>query len=217
MAALAAFHTAAASFEISPDDEEWFGGPAFGIAPTVIDRVQLSTRRLIGGELQMVRTRITASDLSEFAALSRRVVRSVERLGRPFHEELTKAATLSVPVLPVLRDVWHDHVLFVDDQVTGLIDPSACRRDTVAADLSRLLGSLIGDDRDRWNEAIDAYERHRPLTQNERRLIPILDRSGVLLSAINWVRRRYLFDADCDSPAVVLRLRQLVERLDRMQ
>ena len=75
---------------------------------------------------------------------------------------------MTVPLQPCLRDVWHDHVLFQGDEVTGLIDPSAARTDTVAADISRLAGSLIADDRRAWGKAMDAYQAVRPLSAAKR-------------------------------------------------
>jgi homoserine kinase type II len=214
---LAAFHSATATFEPSPDESAWLGGPAFSVAPAIVERRMLSTRRLIGGEVNMVRLRVPADDPGEFAVLSRRVLNGVDRLGPRVHGELRDAESLIVPLSPVLRDVWHDHILFMGDRVTGLIDPSACRRDTVAADLSRLLGSMIGDEPERWENAVEAYRRHRSLSVSECKLIPVLDRSGVLLSAINWVRRRYLFDSDCDTPAARERLKQLLARIETME
>jgi Ser/Thr protein kinase RdoA (MazF antagonist) len=83
-------------------------------------------------------------------------------------------------------------VLFQDDEVSGLIDPSAARTDTVAADISRLAGSLIADDRLAWGRAIDAYQSVRQLSEEEAALVGILDRSGVLLSGMAWLERRYL-------------------------
>ena len=86
----------------------------------------------------------------------------------------------------------------------------------MAADLARLLGSLLRDDTPRWETAIAAYARHRPLTIDEIALIPILDRSGLLLSAATWLRKRYLFRVPCDTPAVLARLREIVGRLERI-
>ena len=76
--------------------------------------------------------------------------------------ELRTAQRLRVPVQPCLRDVWHDHVLFVDDAVSGIVDPAAARTDTVAADISRLVGSLVGDDPRGWTVALAAYQSVRP-------------------------------------------------------
>ena len=39
-----------------------------------------------------------------------------------------------------LCDVWHDHVLFVANEVTGIIDFGSLKVDHVAVDLARLLG-----------------------------------------------------------------------------
>lgn len=217
MTALARFHLAATSFVPSHEDATWFGGPETGLAPTVQDRVELARHRLIGSEIEMIRRSVPLQSGTEFDDLARRLLRVVERKGERVFDELRSAESFLVPLIPCLRDVWHDHVLFTGDVVTGLVDPAACRRDTVAADLSRLLGSLLRDDRPRWDYALRCYQQHRPLTAGELQLVPVLDRSGVLLSAITWLRRKYLLSQDCESPAIVNRLRATVERSETLR
>ncbi|MGH7199661.1 MAG: hypothetical protein ACREJB_03590, partial [Planctomycetaceae bacterium] len=109
------------------------------------------------------------------------------------------------------------HVLFSGDEVTGLIDPSACRTEHVAADLSRLIGSLVGDERALWDAALDEYSRCRPLSQEERRLVAVLDHSGVLLAGLTWLDRRYLQRHTWPQPGRVLdRLKTILMRLERL-
>ena len=88
---------------------------------------------------------------------------------------------VSVPVrlIPCFRDVWHDHVLFAADQVSGIVDYDAIRIDCVSTDLSRLLGSLLGGDRHKWLRAIEVYESHRAVTDSERALVFALDEANV--------------------------------------
>jgi Ser/Thr protein kinase RdoA (MazF antagonist) len=100
--------------------------------------------------------------------------------------------------------------------VTGLIDPSACRKDCVATDLARLVGSLVGDDRARWSAATAFYASQRPLTDAEAALLPALDQSGVILSAMAWLRRRYVLGQPCETEPVLKRLAATVERAERM-
>ncbi len=47
---------------------------------------------------------------------------------------------------PCICDIWHDHILFEEDSVSGIIDYGSMRIDSPAADLARLLGSLAGND-----------------------------------------------------------------------
>lgn len=94
--------------------------------------------------------------------------------------------SISVPTHPCLCDVWHDHVLFAGDRVTGLIDFGAAKVDHPAVDLARLLGSLVPDDRGRMSRALDAYRAVRPLSHPE--LVPLLDRTGTVVAAIHWLR-----------------------------
>jgi Ser/Thr protein kinase RdoA (MazF antagonist) len=123
-----------------------------------------------------------------------------------------------VPLQPCLRDVWHDHVLFQGDTVTGLIDPSAARTDTVAADISRLAGSLIADDRRAWDLALDAYQGARPLSAAESALVGVLDRSGVLLSGMAWLERADLWRPQPPSVGARLlaRLEQIAARAEAL-
>ena len=86
-----------------------------------------------------------------FAAAARSIVAGFQRSAKRMTLELRTAQRLRVPVQPCLRDVWHDHVLFVGDAVSGIVDPAAARTDTVAADISRLVGSLVGDDPRGWD------------------------------------------------------------------
>lgn len=123
--------------------------------------------------------------------LLERFVRAVEtfaeRGGQEAVARVAKWESRPVPLQPVLRDVWSDHVLFVDDRVTGMIDWHAAGIDTPATDIARLLGS--------WpraavirREFLASYEAVRPLEPEEARLVPFLQATGTLFGLDNWFR-----------------------------
>ena len=119
---------------------------------------------------------------------------------------------VSVPVQPCLCDVWHDHVLFTGDRVTGLIDYGAAKIDHVAADLARLLGSLIPGEPARMAMAVQAYQELRPLPQPE--LVELLDWTGAVVGLTNWLRWLYHDGRTYpDRNAVAARVADLVRRL----
>ena len=93
-----------------------------------------------------------------------------------------------LPVQPCACDLWHDHVLFTGDAVTGFIDFGSVKFDHVTVDLARLFGSLIGSDDAAWKVGLAAYEKLRPLSLTDKTLARVLDRTGVLLAATNWLR-----------------------------
>lgn len=111
-------------------------------------------------------------------------------------------------------DPWHDHLLFDGDRLTGLIDYGAVKIDHVAADLSRMLGSLVGNDAEGWQTGLQTYRRLAPLTAEEEELAHALDETGTVLGVANWLRWLYeekrIFP---DRSAVARRLSELVERL----
>jgi Ser/Thr protein kinase RdoA (MazF antagonist) len=191
--ALARFHLAARDFRPGAGAEFHLAPAPPGPAPTVLnrnERVQFWTpdRRAAIRE-RIARFSREVSNDSRLKSLAERILAGFERSDRRIAHELRAAAHVSVPLQPCLRDVWHDHVLFQGGAVSGLIDPSAARTDTVAADISRLAGSVIADDRRAWSVALDAYRSVRDLSPAEEVLVGVLDRSGVVLSGMTWLER----------------------------
>jgi homoserine kinase type II len=116
---------------------------------------------------------------------------------------------------PCLCDVWHDHLLFEGDRLTGLIDYGAVKVDHVAVDLARMLGSLVQHDTDAWRAGLQAYRRLAPLDAEEEQLAYALDETGTVLGAANWLR--WLYEEKRPSPdwaAVARRFAEVVERLE---
>src|SRR5262249_52876639 len=97
----------------------------------------------------------------------------------------------TLPIQPCVCDLWHDHVLFTNDAVTGLIDFASAKPDHVAVDLSRLLGSMVGDDADLWEAGCTAYEQICPLSSQDRALASDLDRTGTIVAGMHWLRWLY--------------------------
>src|SRR5262249_8624746 len=117
---------------------------------------------------------------------------------------------------PCLGDVWHDHVLLLGTQISGLIDYGAARFDTPAADLARLLGSFAPTDDELFSHGLKTYRSMAMVTDEEVGLVHILDYTGAALSAATWLLWLYrdarVFD---NRPAVAQRLAMLVDRLER--
>ena len=163
---------------------------------------------------------VAASDQGLAAAVADRLVTAVATwsaagVGR-LVAEVARLEPPAMPLGPVLRDVWCDHVLFVDPggitnggptghpsglghtgirTVSGIIDLHAAGVDTPATDLARLLGSWTPPAgraaarlAGRWPEAFAAYEAVRPLAAEERGAIWVLHAAGVVVSLDNWFR-----------------------------
>lgn len=124
----------------------------------------------------------------------------------------------AVALQPCVCDLWHDHVLFTGEVVTGIVDFGSAKNDHVAVDLARLLGSLIGDDAAMWEAGLDAYASIRILTPDERTLARDLDRTGIIIAATHWLRWLYHDGRRYDRPdAVRARLAHLVARIETVQ
>jgi Ser/Thr protein kinase RdoA (MazF antagonist) len=116
---------------------------------------------------------------------------------------------------PCLCDIWHDHVLFEGDTVTGLIDFGSIKEDHVSVDLARLLGSLCGNDAALRAAGFDAYRRVRALSGDEQALSIALDETGTLVGMANWLKWLYLEQRGYeDREAVARRLNALVQRVE---
>lgn len=216
MRCLARWHLAARTFRPQPGEAQWFRSVELAPSPAVEHRLGLiadwNARRG-----SMLETRLAKALADGYGNLPRFILTAFRTVAPGIEARLRMASCLQYPLQPCLRDVWHDHVLFTGDRVTGLIDLSACRTENVAADLARLLGSLLGDDRPRWSLALEEYQRDRPLSVDELALIEILDQSGVLLSGLAWLDRIYLQQESIAEPGRVLaRLQRIEQRLLRL-
>lgn len=88
---------------------------------------------------------------------------------------------------PVLRDVWSDHVLFVGEQVTGMVDWHTAGIDTPVTDVARLMGSWAVD-HETMRVFLDSYSALCPLAGDELSLVPFLRDTGILFGLDNWFR-----------------------------
>jgi hypothetical protein len=214
--ALARWHLAAANHRPLPEVAEWFAANNGEISPAIRER-----RRRLNSVPPAWWTRVrqvpkrpanpsVAEILDQLASLG-------SELWQRVNEQLSYGESLVVPTQPVLRDVWADHVLFEQGEVTGLIDAAACRRESVAADLARLFGSIPGMSPAVWEQGLDAYASVRPLSPVERQLVGILDSSGVFLAAANWLERFALGAESIPITAPILaRLTQLASRMEEL-
>lgn len=224
MTVLAQWHEAASRFEPRESEATWFKSFAAANSPTVadrLDRVERFQKQDVAKLRQLLQQTTSlpqwGAELDELVSLSRRILDLFELSAERIAENLSSYRNLRFRLHPCLRDVWHDHVLFEGDQVTGLIDPSAARSETPATDLARLLGSFLGNDDERWDVAISAYRGVRPLSDREATLARIIDQSTVLLSGLTWLERLFVHRQNYSNPSRVLdRLRQIASRLDRL-
>jgi Ser/Thr protein kinase RdoA (MazF antagonist) len=218
LVALGEFHRAAAAFPL----------PVSGhvASPGIARRLEL-LQSLITGEFETIKqavkraAAVQAADNAiadgEITVAAQRLLELFPRAAPEVLAMLRQASRIKAPLQPCVCDIWHDHVLFEGEQVSGLIDFGAMRAETVAADVARLLGSLVGDDPAGWKAGLAAYESVRPLSEAEAVLVSALDQSGVLLGGMNWLRWIYVegrvFE---DRSAVLARLTHLGTRLGEL-
>ncbi len=208
ISALARFHVAAAPFPL-PE-----AAPVR--SPGIVGRLA-RLREWVGGDLTRLAEAIEPGVWPELAARGKRILRLFPAAAPEAIERLAVAAEHQVTLQPCIRDIWHDHVLYEGDRVTGLIDFGSMQAESVAADVARLLGSMALDDQGLWQAGLDAYEAIRPLSPGERDLVTAFDRSTVLMAGLNWLdwvfRQRRRFE---DRASVLGRVDAILLRLGSM-
>jgi homoserine kinase type II len=112
----------------------------------------------------------------------------------------------SLPRGPVHADLFRDNVMFEDGQLTGFFDFYFAGCDTFLFDIGVCLNDWCIDldsgaqDRPRADAFMAAYQRVRPLTAQERNLLPALQRAAALRF---WLSR--LWDFHLPREAAVLK------------
>lgn len=205
MQTLARFHLAAASYP----EVRIHRGPSPGIR----DRLNRARQLFLVG-LSELADRVDLGRYPQIGSIAKETLALAPVAVPAVLPLLESLASQQVPLQPCIRDIWHDHVLFEGDQMTGLIDFGSMQVDNVATDVARLLGSLAGDDADPWRVGLEAYQAVRPLNEIELLLVEAFDKSTVLLSGLNWIdwiyRQGRTFD---DWQAVAGRLQGILGRL----
>lgn len=199
--------------------------PRCGPSPAVLRRLQkLEAWEAVPAS--RLRSAVADSE-AEVHLWALRGLEAAARWGRSARRALAEWVAVSLPLQPCLCDVWHDHILFDGDRVTGIVDFGGVRLDNVATDLARLLGSLIGDKSaaiktpggmalpEPWAVACDAYATIRELSPQERRLSVLLDWTGVVVGITNWLRWLVLKERQfADRTLALARFRTLILRAE---
>jgi Ser/Thr protein kinase RdoA (MazF antagonist) len=205
---LAEFHEAARTFPL-PD-------PGPGHSPGMERRTD-QLEQLLRGKLDELSDAVLQGPWPELRSRGQRLLKLARETAPRLWSPLAKARQLSVALEPCIRDVWHAHVLFTGDRVTGLVDFGAMRPDNVATDIARLLGSLAGDDAEQWQRGLAAYQTVRRLSDDELELVEAFDRSTVLMGGLQWLEWVYIEGRTFGNPAAVLeRCDEFVDRLTRL-
>ena len=206
MRCLATFHLAASRI---PDSAEFGPAVASSKSPGLGDRSTLLQTTIASNPGRSLAAAKTSTPIErqvqQFAAIW---FDHFRRLSSEVALELKTASQLSLPTQLCLRDIWHDHLLFEEDSVTGIVDYGAMRMESVAGDLARLLASLFGDQQEQWQRALKIYESIRPLNECERAAMRAFDRSAILLSPFNWFRWVLLEKRSFEQPE------RLIARID---
>ncbi len=146
--------------------------------------------------------------------LADRANKSAVRLVAPAQRALRTQLSKPFAVQPCLCDIWHDHVLFTDDRVTGIIDYGAMKEDHIAVDLARMLGDFCGENDAMFETGLDCYRQAGGAIDVSQKFIRLLDRTGVLCGVLVWMMR---FSDDSKafsrSPEAIKRFEMLVARL----
>lgn len=206
--ALAEFHRAVADFAPTPP-LAYSRGPA----PAITHRLTRLAELQNGGIESLTRA-IADKTWPNLAPLARAFAAELPRAVPIAIAQLNPLANVPLPLQPCIRDVWHDHILFEGDTVTGLIDFGAMQIDTPTTDVARLLGSLVGDDTAGWREGLAAYSTIRPLAEQESNAVPALDIAGTILALCNWIRWIYVDGRQFEKrDKIVVRFARLLQLL----
>lgn len=120
---------------------------------------------------------------------------------------------LCLRIQPVFGDVWRGNAIFAGENFSGFVDYTAIRSDPVSVDLARLLGSFKLNGRVPWGVGIEAYEEVSPLTDDEKKILPWLHESGLVLGGLNWLQWIFVHRMEFPNPRAVLQRMQEVSRL----
>jgi len=213
MRALAEFHAATAGFP-QPPGNSGKQQDSVTVAPAVEQRWR-GLRWLAQQNLRDLRQALQPDVFPELWSLAGHFFRLLPAACSPAMSRLEPLLKVPLPQQPCIRDIWHDHLLFSGEELTGIVDFSTLRMDTPAVDIARLLGSLVDDDWAGWERGLQAYETVRPISKSEAQAVPALDSASSILAGWNWVRWVFLdLRQFPDKQAVLRRFTLILRRIE---
>lgn len=207
MKALAQLHLAMASLQ------PWQYAPAPGLEK----RLDI-LRGLRNGQLTHLDRTVRGADSSALREIALTMLTDIQDVLLSTLSALEKSASEALPLQWCLCDVHLGNLLFTEDRVTGVVDFGAAAIDSVAGDIARLVGSMAGDDSNRWRHCLKIYQELRPLSPPEIRAIALFDRAGLIASASNWLRWLFVEGREfADAVTTQSRLSHLAGRLKSLK
>lgn len=165
--------------------------------------------KLLGGGLNTARNSLPRSP-----SFLRSDLESIFQLAVPripgLRKRLKAVVIQRFRLQPCLRDIWHDHILFENGDVSGIIDFGAVAYETIATDIARLLSSVESHIPDAWDAGIEAYTETRNLSPFERHVLPLFREATVVLSGFNWIRWLAVDDRKFEDERAVRRRLQAI-------
>ena len=159
-------------------------------SPGINRRLKI-VQELLSGFLASLQSMARADLDRRFGGAAKRACGILCRRLQGLQAMLMAASDVSVPLQPLLRDLWRPHVLYSGDRVTGVIDWNAAATDHVSMDAARLLRSWYRTDHECLRLAMQQFCDDRRMPPYERSLLQAFDAANVLLSPVTWMRRRY--------------------------
>lgn len=227
MTALARFHNAVADFVLPLET-----AATLRVAgQSAIPRRRARLHSLVGEEINELASAIDNTTWPDLTSLARQFIAALPSAIPRAIAQLEPLANVPLPLQPCLRDIWHDHILFTGNEVTGLIDFGAVDIDTPATDIARLLGSLIPNPTPRsgeelvegqpfstaWQTGLSAYAAMRPLSQHESLAVLALNTANPIIAGCNWLRWIYIEGrAFVNHAQVLARFHQILNRIQAM-
>jgi homoserine kinase type II len=224
MIALARFHNAVADYSPPPELAATLHSAGPSAIPRRVDRL----RRLRQSELKKRSDEIDDAIWPEFAFVAREFLAQLPNVIPRALALLEPLANVNFPFQPCVRDIWHDHILFTGNEVTGIVDFGAVDFDIPATDIARLLGSLVGEpglpfknrtlelgDRpDGWHKGLAAYSSVRQLSSSETLAVCALNAANPILAGCNWIQWIYLDRRQFqDSQRIIVRFKRILSHL----
>lgn len=150
----------------------------------------------------------------ELGPLLRQAWQAVTRCRGVWIDLLRPWADRTFRLRPCLRDCRSEHVLFVGDEVSGIVDYGAVGEDTPAADLARYVGDAEPGTGDTLvSLACRAYRSAGGQTDFDPPFVQLLMRAGLVGSLVGWLARQAAGRLPAGPPAVA-RLTALLRRVE---